>query len=150
LDWAAMGPSRCPKCDAVLSPADIDIAAGIATCPSCHAGARLSEVLDHREGLEIARLGEGAAPPGCGIVREGESVRIRAPMRGPAVTALSVIFAVVWNALTIGMFVALLNRVRSGPVAGAGAQKAIIVWILFLSLFLPVGVITAFMALTAL
>lgn len=116
----------CPACDHELKPADMNLAEGVALCPSCGALTRLANLVEHDPVIEgvagIARkLGieldgdlspqiEGAwrnLPKGCEVTGWPGDVTLKASARSLSNAFGLLFFAVFWNSI-VSIFVAVM------------------------------------------
>ncbi|MCC6678584.1 MAG: hypothetical protein IT436_15735 [Phycisphaerales bacterium] len=135
-----MHEHECPACGTRLAANDIDIAAGVARCPSCRIETQLSILLGEADAALLDLAADEPAPPGCREWLDGPALNLVSPMREPDIMFVSVVFALMWNvATTIAIVLA------ATPNAGRAATPAW-VWIVLCSVFVPAGLAAAALA----
>jgi hypothetical protein len=123
---------RCPKCGATIPPASTNLADGIATCPACQEFFRIDALL--RDEAAVARI-EKPANSNLEFAVDRDTLGLIVPRgRGRKGAWVMVVFAVFWNAFTWFMAIAALLQKQYAPV-------------LFLSLFMAVGILVLVIAL---
>ena len=96
-----MSDYYCPACDAPLSSEDINIAEGVALCPSCGKLARLSDLIEYeRPSKEVIN----DPPPGCSMVNQFDAMVIRVSLRSFSGFLGALFVCLFWNGIT-GIFV---------------------------------------------
>lgn len=141
----------CPKCSQVIPAEDINVAADVALCRSCHLAAKLSE-LAHGSGID-PKVDVNLPPKGAWRRASGLGTVIGATHRSVGGAIGTLLFAAFWNgivsifvALALASTLALLGVERPSwfptPVMNGGAMGAgitVFLW-LFLTPFIVIGV----------
>jgi len=138
-------PTLCPKCGGTIPQDDVNVAKDIAFCRKCDKGFALSDLVsDHA----IAANVDLANPPrGAWYRDDGGQVSIGASMRSAGGAFALLFFALFWNGISWGMFIAMLKG--SGNVSGPGIHhsggKTVVdgVAFLFITPFLLIGALAA-------
>lgn len=111
-----MSETFCPSCDAPLASDAINIAEGVAMCPSCGKLSRLSDVIEHeRPSEEVVN----DPPAGCTFTSQFDETIIRVSLRSVGGFIGSLFFCLFWNGITgVFVLVALAGLYSSlvGPV----------------------------------
>eukprot|EP00752_Nemacystus_decipiens_P015009 g13365.t1 len=96
-----MSEYYCTSCDAPLSNSDINIAEGVALCPSCGKLSRLSDLIDHeRPSEEVIN----DTPRGCTLSSDIDATVIRISLRSFGGFLVTLFMFLFWNGIT-GLFV---------------------------------------------
>jgi hypothetical protein len=92
--------NACPECSAILDALDINIAEGVALCPSCGVLTRLSQLV-----AALPPLDPAAPPPrGCSLTTEGLDTMLTATCTSKRGAVGFFLFAAFWNSI-VGIFV---------------------------------------------
>jgi len=96
-----MSDTFCPSCDAPLTSEAINIAEGVALCPSCGKLSRLSDVVEYeRPSEEVVN----DPPSGCTLTNEINETVIRVSLRSFGGFLGTLFVCLFWNGIT-GVFV---------------------------------------------
>ena len=91
----------CPACGEQLTSESINLAEGVALCPSCGGLSRLSEVVDQDQPVSEI-LNE--TPKGCSVSESGENIVVQASLRSAGGFFGSLFVALFWNGI-VSVFV---------------------------------------------
>jgi len=111
-----LGTPHCPKCEAEIAAADINMKEAMALCSKCGTMSQIADLeYDEEPECEVLRH----VPPGCAVVREGRSVVLTASLRSwkRVLPALGV--AVFWNGIVsvfLSFFLSAVYYQLFGPV----------------------------------
>jgi len=91
-----MNQNYCPACGEPISAEQMNLAEGVALCPSCGQLSRLADVLNAAG--PAAELLE-QTPPGCRVSMWGQEIRVLAPLRSGGALIGTLFFALFWNGI---------------------------------------------------
>lgn len=96
-----MSQNYCPACGEPISAEQMNLAEGVALCPSCGQLSRLADVVG-AAGPAAELLDQ--TPPGCRVTMWGQEIRVLAPLRSIGALMGTVFFALFWNGI-VSVFV---------------------------------------------
>lgn len=106
----------CPSCDTELTSESINIAEGVALCPSCGKLTRLSEVIEYEKPSEEI---VNDPPPGCSLHNDYDTTVIRISIRSFGGFLGALFICLFWNGITSVFVVIALSGLYAnlvGPV----------------------------------
>ena len=155
----------CPSCHADYPPADINVSEGVAYCRDCDVLTRLSDLLPPAEltesearDFDVPAVDVSAPPRGCGVRDLGSRIVVTASARSLTGAVFPLFFALFWNGIvSIFVTIALAGTMQQLfgwtpswlPAQGFSGMPVLFLW-LFLTPFILVGTVAAFVALTSL
>jgi hypothetical protein len=98
-----MSKNFCPQCDAIIEPASINIAQGIALCPNC---GKLSSIVDISVRKRPTATILSKIPSGCSIIDLGDKIVVEVSLRSVGNSIRIIFMALFWNTI---LFMFLIN-----------------------------------------
>lgn len=134
----------CPTCQALLSPADMNVAEGVALCRGCGALARLSDLVEQPDPGDLSL---SHPPAGCDMRQEIDGVTVRVSHRSLAAAAGLLFFGGFWNSIVSvfvllalsGLYINLIGPLPAwfpGPASTGGSNPMSLGMTLFLCVFI--------------
>ncbi len=96
-----MSQNYCPACGEPISAEQMNLAEGVALCPSCGQLSRLADVVG-AAGPAAELLDQ--TPPGCRVSMWGQEIRVLTPLRSIGALIGTLFFALFWNGI-VSVFV---------------------------------------------